>query len=515
MINYINPQRNPETGDYSPLKEWNIPQPNLSDLYVDITNITKDMYIKSNYGALAYSFMFNMIDRVFTTAVSTFAIGVEGINYKTLINPYFYSSLNRVQKAFVVSHEMNHVFLGHCLDSTNYSNQQLHNIATDLYINTILLYGADGKQKTCFPMDAIPHCYDKVDWETNILPQYQALNSMLEAKKITQKEYLAEISQLPVRAVHPDDYDNIITVPEILNRGSDYIYNLLLEQESKNQKNNQGNNDGNGWDFIVSLTQNEGDHPSQHKDQEKNKNLPEGAKNIIQGQMDNLSKEALEQAIAAMKSIGNIPNHLKGVYEKLTRVPPPITNWRTVFNNDIRSFGNFTEITRTRTKPNLIIPDTFRLKLSMSKHLALVFDTSGSVSQPELIDFFTEALNISKITGFKLTIIECDAYVNSEIGVYELMNIEQISKRLSEGLVTGGGGTSFDPAIKFLNEELEEPITGVVYFTDGYVPTPRQTLHLPLKVVISSNGIKDNQLENFAKEWNVGVLKIDQDYKNK
>ena len=121
--------------------------------------------------------------------------------------------------------------------------------------------------------------------------------------------------------------------------------------------------------------------------------------------MDQLAKDALEQAIAITKSIGNLPNHLKGVYEKLTKIPPPITNWRTVFNSDVRAFGNFTEITRSRSKPNLIIEDTFRLKLSMSKHLALVFDTSGSVSHSELVDFFTESLNISKITGFKLTII--------------------------------------------------------------------------------------------------------------
>lgn len=508
-MNYINPQKNKVTNDYSPPPEWGVPEPDLKDLYVDISDITKDMYIKSNYGAIAYSFMFNMIDRVFTTKVPTFAIKIEGINYKSLINPYFYNSLNRIQKAFLVSHEMNHVFFGHCIDGRNYANPQLHNIATDLYINTILLYGSDGSKKNCFPLDAIPHCYDKVDWETNIKPQYDALNSMIKAKKITHDEYLKELSQLPVRGVHPDDFSNLFTINDILNHGSDYIYNKLLEQEGSE---NGGGTGSAGAGFILDLSDNEADHPSQHQDQEENKNLPEGAKNIIRGQTEALSKEALEQTIAAMKSIGNIPKHLKGVYEKLTRIPPPLTNWKTAFNNDLRALGNFTEITRSRTKPNLIIEDAFKLRLSMSKHLALVFDTSGSVSHKEIVDFFTEAWNITRITGFKLTIIECDAYVNPKLGVYELTNLQQITKRLSEGLVTGGGGTSFDPAIKFLNEEYDQPITGVVYFTDGYVPNPKLTLHLPLKVVISSNGIEGSELKKFENIWKVSVLKIDENY---
>ena len=97
-----------------------------------------------------------------------------------------------------------------------------------------------------------------------------------------------------------------------------------------------------------------------------------------------------------------------------------------------------------------------------------VVDTSGSMSNDDLSYAFNEIFNILKTVHFELTIIECDAEVGR---VYKVKKPADLKFS-----VTGRGGTSFVPAIEYINEHKYNDAV-MVYFTDGYgdysIPRPK------------------------------------------
>ena len=91
----------------------------------------------------------------------------------------------------------------------------------------------------------------------------------------------------------------------------------------------------------------------------------------------------------------------------------------------------------------------------MRQHMLLGIDTSGSVSDRELIEFMGEIHHIYKC-GVDITIVQCDTEIKS-IDPY---------KGDKNMIVKGRGGTYFDPVIEYFNANLRK-YTSLVYFTDG------------------------------------------------
>ena len=122
------------------------------------------------------------------------------------------------------------------------------------------------------------------------------------------------------------------------------------------------------------------------------------------------------------------------------------------------------------------------LTIHLIKHkkkisILVAVDTSGSVSNEELKDFFSEITYIYK-AGAKITILECDAQISA--------NYEYTGKWT--GKVHGRGGTDFAPAVDYYREHKKD-YTMFVFFTDGYAPI--EGLNVPnndMLWVITSNG---------------------------
>ncbi len=91
----------------------------------------------------------------------------------------------------------------------------------------------------------------------------------------------------------------------------------------------------------------------------------------------------------------------------------------------------------------------------MRQHMLLGIDTSGSVSNSELMEFMNEIQHIYK-TGVDVTIIQCDTTIRSIEAYKGENNIK----------VHGRGGTEFDPVLEYYNANLRK-YTSLVYFTDG------------------------------------------------
>ena len=105
----------------------------------------------------------------------------------------------------------------------------------------------------------------------------------------------------------------------------------------------------------------------------------------------------------------------------------------------------------------------------------MAVDTSGSVSQRELQEFFSE-IDYAYKAGARVTILQCDTRINA-VDEYDGKNIPQIK---------GRGGTEFDPPVDYYMEHKKE-YASLIYFTDGYADLPRKKPS-GMVWIISSNG---------------------------
>lgn len=199
--------------------------------------------------------------------------------------------------------------------------------------------------------------------------------------------------------------------------------------------------------------------------------LSEAEKQLIDNQIDYQAKTAAEQV---MKMQGRIPGNLTEYFDKLFKKKERIFNWRSYFRRMIGTIQDI-ELKKTRKKESIRFPDASGLKHKKKSNICVVVDTSGSVSETELVDFFNEIYYVWK-TGADVTIIENDAAIGR---IYQY-------KGKFDGKVTGRGGTQFEEAVEWFNDHRREFNT-VIFFTDGYADVDLNIMG-PNIWVITSNG---------------------------
>lgn len=477
-----------------------ISQDELVALHKNLANTNTKLFLdKTN--VQFYSIVLNLLDRDFVANehIETAAIELIGLNYRLVINPDFWNSNNLLQKYFILLHETQHVVFNHPFVSKNYNSHRDFNEAADLYINSMLIQELGTA--------SLPGCNDSNEWNNKWKPLANQIQLDYSNKVITKEEAQEQFKAIPMRLCVPDDYDDPeLTVPNCATKGTDWIYARLQkirDPKIRDPKEGGGNGGGssNGSYFTdIAPT------PSDHDDWEKIKSsTSKDLQKAIEHNSDNRLREVAENV---MKSQGTIPNALKGLIDKLLNPPKPIVDWKGVVRNWVGGNSNKYSIRRTRMKVNLKIDGGYRLRYKKLQHICIGTDTSGSVSKPEYKEFMMEILNIQKLTKCKITVVECDAYVDEVKGVYEVTSIDQVSKRLEGGMVTGGGGTSVKPLYDHVRKHKHK-YSALIYFTDLYLSPESPLPPLPVLTVVSSRGV---DYESAKANWNTMVLKIPKDY---
>ncbi len=128
-------------------------------------------------------------------------------------------------------------------------------------------------------------------------------------------------------------------------------------------------------------------------------------------------------------------------------------------------------------------------------HLALVIDTSASVSDEELNLFFNEIDSINRNPMTKITLIECDAQV---------AHSEEFKGKRPK-FAYGRGGTAFQPGLDFCYKMRPLP-DGIIYFTDGENFGEKVIQRKPISViwVLTPHGNSD---EEFGKKIKLPKLR--------
>jgi predicted metal-dependent peptidase len=314
-------------------------------------------------------------------------------------NPKFMGDLTDKQIVFVVCHELLHVLLDH-LGRGKTDNKMLSNIAADFAVNAILVKEKIG--------DHIGQYITKAD-----LINYDAKNP--------------KVGTL---------YDT-----RYVEWSYEQIYDDLLQDQDKLEKS-LGSGD-------VSF--------DQHIDGNGENGEPELSSSEIQSIKDEMREAVL--SAAQQVGIGNVPGQIKRLIGDLTE---PKMDWRQLLTqyieSQVKSDYTYMRIGRRSFSSDCIFPS---MKKEPRVQVTLVCDTSGSITNADLKDFFSEVLGIMEShSSFEIGIICFDTKTYN----YKVFT-EDNREEIMEYQPMGGGGTDYSCVTNWLEENDIVPKQCVV-FTD-------------------------------------------------
>lgn len=431
-----------------------------------LSRASKELMLKEPF----YGLFLIMMNKVWREDLDTAGVSKQGINTQLAINPVFWENLSSEYRVGILKHELLHIAFQHLLLRDKYKDKKLFNIAADIEINQYI-------DRAYLPGGNYP---DKKTYEEDTKIFLDSIKDRLAKGELTPKQARNETLKIPMRALFLEDFQDKDGNPLEPKKGTDYYYQKLKETMDQNGVStcsalNQALGNGQGG----AGNGHPGQAPWEHITWDEFDNLSEADKKLIQKQIDYQLKEIANQV---QKSRGTVPGELKGYIDALNYEEPPKFDWR----GYLRRFtgGSIKTYTKkTRRKLSRRFAGNPGLRIKQKKHILVGIDTSGSVSDDELREFFQEIHHMHK-TGAEVTIVECDSAI-SHIGPYKKPKDGQIE-------IHGRGGTSFQPIIDYYNEN-QRLYTCLIYLTDGEAPAPDPVARGRMLWVMSSRSNMDGR----------------------
>lgn len=196
-------------------------------------------------------------------------------------------------------------------------------------------------------------------------------------------------------------------------------------------------------------------------------------KRLLEKAIDVMVKEQVLRA-KANGSFGQLPMNIKLQLDSFFILKENIDWRRTLRIFATSSQGSY--LKNTMRRPSKRYGTTPGIQLKKRNKLLVAIDTSGSINQRDLKLFFSEIYHIYK-SGAEIMVVECDAAIQNKYTYNGQM----------QKTVFGGGGTSFEAPLQYANEEYHPD--AIIYFTDGFAPSPQTTPRAPLLWLITPNGL--------------------------
>jgi predicted metal-dependent peptidase len=376
-----------------------------------------------------YGIFMSTLNKVVRKDLPTAGVSKHNINYQLAINEEFWNSLdNNKKKIGLLKHELLHICFNHLEDRDWYPNQELHNVAADLEINQYLT------------------------------PEYYPTPNIILLSTFP------ELS-LPEKAGTKVYYD---LLQQALDKGTSPSLQNLMDALTASL-------DGDGGGGL---------HPTWKEFDGMSEADAKLAKAQIEHQIKGIINEHKNQGR------GFVPSELQDWIDSMFEDRAPAYDWKAYFR---RFFSSSSKIytKKTRRKLNKRFSENPALKIKPKKNVLVGVDTSGSVGEKDLIEFFTEIQHMYK-TGVTITVAEGDANIHN---VYEY-------KGKMPDFVKGRGGTDMNPFIEYFNKHKE--FNSLIILTDGYIGSRAVQSFKPTLLVICSNGesievVKENGWGNTIK----------------
>jgi predicted metal-dependent peptidase len=241
-------------------------------------------------------------------------------------------------------------------------------------------------------------------------------------------------------------------VPEKLSTNE--YYDLLMKSKSKSMKN-------------ALSAMGKGDPTCQDKNGDT-LDLPdhawediEKASEAIQKMVGKNVEHILRNTVEQLKKSnpGSIPGGVEALLDELANIEPPKFNWkgyvRTFIGTSTKTWSN-----KTRRKKSKRFAGMPGLKEYYFSHILVAIDTSYSVDEYDLREFYNELVHIHK-TGHDIDILLCDTKIQKQFrfNPRKPFNID------------GRGGTNFQPVIDHYNKNLRK-YSCLIYLSDGEAGAP-------------------------------------------
>ena len=409
-----------------------------TDSYQEVAKAGRTLMLKEPF----YGLFLIGLNKELSKGIQTACVAKEGINLKLVVNPEYFEKQDTSTRVAILKHEMLHVAFQHLNMFDDFSDKKLLNVAADLEINQYISKEMKGET-----------------WEGLDIKDGEFMGVKLPLKAGTRVYYDLLQKEL-------DEYDK--------------NNNPSNEGDVNQNEDGQGSGDGMGssnQSFAEWFRQ--GGSDGEHTLWEEFENLSEAEKKLIQKQIDHQLKEVASQT---QRNRGTIPGELSEYIDKLFEKHEAVIDWKQY----LRRFGTRSmkiETKKTRKKPNIRFGAGPAIKIKPKRSTLVAIDTSGSVSEQDLIEFFNEIDCIHK-TGTAVTIMECDSYVHRTY---------QYSGKTDVLRVSGRGGTSFDPVME---EIFKAPgkYQNLIYLTDGFAPAPQRVPMIPILWVINSSARINDEL---------------------
>lgn len=171
-----------------------------------------------------------------------------------------------------------------------------------------------------------------------------------------------------------------------------------------------------------------------------------------------------------------LPIEIKNLINLIIEKRNPKINWKRalkIFSSSSRrtkvKFTTKRISKRYGTRPGL--------KIQRNQKIAVAIDTSGSISEDELVIFFNEIHSMWRY-GAEIEVIECDDKVR------ETYNYNGNFPKF----INGRGWTDFNPVFEYINKDRNNIYDGCIYLTDGEAREPETRPKCKVFWVITANG---------------------------
>jgi len=392
----------------------------------EIDEISRLLILKEAFYAHFFSGMIKNISET----LPTLAVEARQTGVWLHINPRFWEEVFYKQeyKYGAIKHEILHILFLHIFRYKEFKHHGIFNVAADLVVNQYV----DNKEliKEAVFLELFPEL--KLQPNQTLNYYYEKLFALYEKKIEEEKKF--------GKAKPNISWENLKS---------------LLQEDSLSQQMHSL------WKYFDSLSSSERD----------------------------LLQESIKQKIyeiirrSRTKEFGKLPAGLQTYLDEFERSMQPSVNWRRI----LRLFANSstkTFVKNTLKKPSKRYGTNPGTKIKHRNKILVAIDTSGSVLEEDLKEFFQEIYHIWK-RGADILIVECDTIIQQS---YKY-------KGKNPRIVKGGGGTDFNAPIQFANKHFQPD--ALIYFTDGYCDPPREFCRCPLLWLLSSAGIAEKDFRGF------------------
>ena len=400
-------------------------------IHEEIAKVSKSLMFEEPF----YGMFLITLNKIIDEKVGTAGVSKNGINCQLAIAPKFWGSLSEDHRKGLLKHELLHIVFFHLSFRDSFSDKILFNIAADIEIN-----------------------------------QYIAKHMLPEGGCTIDSENFKHLNLIPFNGTRYY-YDELYKAKQAGDPKINAFYAACENfKKGTGQPQRGPGKSGDGTGEII----------PDHSSWDEFEGLSDAEKELIKKQVDYQVKDIIENN---QKNCGKIPGELQTYIDSLFKVKEPVFDWKAYLR---RFVGASTKIytKKTRRKLNKRFSGLPAIKIKMKNHILVAVDTSGSVSDRELEEFFSEIHHMHK-TGVTITVAQCDA---------DIHDIREYTGKF-DGRICGRGGTNFQPVIDYYDENKKKYST-LIFLTDGYCGMPT-TPRGSMMWVMSSNS---QPLDTF-KEW--------------